>query len=151
LDIFLDTSILIDAIEDTKLKSLLNHAKNKGYILVTSLTVYGELIAVCNRKNIRDELIEILDLIKQFDIQCSLPNSQLRECCKCLDKMDKDMRVNISDRTHLAYSMAYDDDYFLTNDQHLWHFPLHKFKCGKATKTEGKIISPGKLKEILKK
>jgi len=135
LDIFLDTSILIDAVKDQKLRTLLNHTKNKGCTFVTSLTVYGELIEVCNRKNMREDLIEMLDLIKQLDIECSLPNPQLRECCKCLDKMDKDMRVNMSDRTHLAYSMAYDDDYFLTNDQYLQRFPIHKCKCGKATKT----------------
>lgn len=150
MNIFLDSTILFDAIIDNRLKTLLRHVKNDNHTLVTSLTVYGEIVDVCRRENRRDDLHNILDLVNELCIQCSLPNIQLRDCCKCLDKMEKNCRIGLSDRTHLAYSMAYDDDYFLTNENDLLHFPIYKCKCGKATKTQGKIISPDKLREILR-
>jgi hypothetical protein len=79
----------MDNIDGRRLKRTLRHAKNKNHILVTSLTVYGEIIQVCFRDNRSDDLHDMLDLIGGLDIQCWLPNPQLRDCCKCLDKQCK--------------------------------------------------------------
>lgn len=160
MKIFIDSNILFSLIEGTKkekqqLKTLLNHAKNVGYSFTTSLTVYGEVLQIGLNKKRRDELHYLLGLIKNFDIQCWLPNPQLRHCCVCLDKYDKENRVGLSDKTHLAYSMSYNDDFLLTNDVDLLHFPLDKckckFRCGRNNKTQGKIISPDQLRTMLKK
>ncbi len=156
MKIFLDSTVLFDAIENSKegrrFKTLLNHAINDKHILVTSLTVYGEIVQVCIRDNRSDDLHDMLDLIGGLDIQCWLPNPQLRDCCKCLDKHDKENRVGLSDRTHLAYSTSYDDDYFVTSDENLQHFPLDKCKCkrcGKKNNISKKLISPEQLRNIL--
>ncbi len=156
MKIFLDSTVFFDAIEKnkdgTRLKTLLRHAINDDHILVTSLTVYGEIVQVCIRDNRDNDLKDILKLIVDLDVQCWLPNPLLRDCCKCLDKHDKENRVGLSDRTHLAYSMSYGDEYFLTSDDNLLHFPVNKCKCkrcGVKKENIGKIISPNKLREIL--
>jgi predicted nucleic acid-binding protein len=62
--------------------------------------------------------------------------------------MDKENRVGPSDRTHLAYAVSYNDDYFVTSDGDLLHFPLDSNKCRKCGK-ETKIIGPESLRDIL--
>jgi hypothetical protein len=62
--------------------------------------------------------------------------------------MDKDNRVGPSDRTHLAYAVSYNDDFFVTNDGDLLHFPLDSNKCRKCEKNT-RIIDTEKLKSIL--
>ena len=160
LNIFIDTNIFLKLIEGTKreqqqFKTLLKHAKNAGFNFTTSLTVYGEALSIGLAKKRKHELHIMIELIRDFDIQCWTPNSQLRKCCKCLDKIDKENRVGPSDRTHLAYSMTYNDDFFLTTDGDLHHFPVEKckckLKCGRNNKTEGKIILPDNLKMMLQK
>lgn len=159
MKIFIDTSIFFNLVEGNKreqekIRTLLKHAKHAGYTLTTSITVYGEIVQVCFRDK-RKELYAIFNFVKDLDITCWLPNKQLRICCSCLDKIDPEDRVGLSDKTHLAYSMSYDDDYFLTSDSDLMHFPLNKChcktKCELNRKTEGKIISLSQLKEILQK
>ena len=159
MNIFIDTSIFFNLVEgktreQEKIRTLLKHAKHAGYSLTTSITVYGEIVQVCFRDK-RKELYAILNFIKDLNITCWLPNKQLRQCCLCLDKIDTEDRVGPSDKTHLAYSMTYNDDYFLTSDLDLLHFPLHKCncktKCELNRKTQGKIISMDQLKEILQK
>jgi predicted nucleic acid-binding protein len=137
----------------TRLKTLLNHAKNDNHTFTSSLTVYGEIIQVCMREKRDDDLHSILSLIRELDVQPWLPNPQLRNCCKCLDKLDKDNRVGLNDRTHLAYSKSYgEDEYFLTNDEALTHFPIEKCKCKKCkreSENQLTIINPDKLRDIL--
>jgi len=156
--IFLDCNVLFDTIDPKNKRrfyTTLNHAKNLDHMLVTSLTVIGEMSRVCFRDNRREDLTRILDLMGELDIKFLLPNSDLRKCCICLDECDKNNRVDFCDRTHLAYSTAYDDDYFLTSDDNLLHFPLSKCdcesRCGKIHNSNNKIIHPKDLKTILKK
>ena len=158
--IFIDTNIFLKLIEGNKrererFKTLLNHAKNVGYTFTTSLTVYGETLSIGLTKKRKEELHSMIELIRDLNIQCWTPNSQLRECCRCLDKIDKEDRVGPIDITHLAYSMTYNDDFFLTSDKDLLHFPLDKckcnFKCGRKNKITGKIISPDNLQRMLQK
>ncbi|MFO7676875.1 MAG: type II toxin-antitoxin system VapC family toxin [Thermoplasmatota archaeon] len=156
MKIFLDSTIFFEAVaknsEASRLKTLLRHAVNDKHILVTSLTVYGEIVQVCIRDDRDNDLKDILKLIADLDIQCWLPNPLLRDCCKCLDKKDKENRVGLSDRTHLAYSMSYGDDYFLTLDKDLLHFPIDRCKCKRCDihkDNKEKIISPKELRKIL--
>jgi predicted nucleic acid-binding protein len=156
LNIFLDTNILFDASEEnsagTRLKTLLTHAINDNHILTTSLTVHGEVIQVCMRDNKDDDLHNILGVIRELDVQCWLPDPQLRNCCKCLDKVDKDHRVDLSDRTHLAYSISNGDDYLLTSDGAFLHFPIQKCKCRRCKRRSDNmlsIISPDQLRNLL--
>lgn len=149
MNLFLDSTIFFDAIETkTRIFTILQHAKNDGHQLVTSLTVYGEIVWVCQRDKRPDDIHKILYLINQLSVQCSLPNIKLRECCKCLDKMDKSNWVGLSDRTHLAYSISYGDDYFVTSDKNLLNFSLDSNRCRRCDK-KTKIISPEQLKIIL--
>lgn len=149
MNIFLDSTIFFDAIDPKKhIFTILQHAKNDGHQLVTSLTVYGEIVWVCQRDKRPNDIHNILELINQLNVQCSIPNIQLRECCKCLDKMDKQNWVGFSDRTHLAYSTAYGDDFFVTSEKNLLHFPLDSNKCRRCEK-KTKIISPEELKTVL--
>jgi len=150
LNIFLDSTVLFDAIDQkTRILTILQHAKNAGHQLTTSLTVYGEIVWVCQRDKRPNDIHLILNLINHLNILCWTPSIQLRECCKCLDKMDKQNRVGPSDRTHLAYAVSYNDDFFVTSDKDLVHFPFDTNKCRKCGK-HTKIISPDQLKSILK-
>ena len=125
---------------------------NDGHLLTTSLTVYGEVIQVCMRDNRDDDLHNILGIIREFDVQCWLPDPQLRDCCKCLYKVDKDNRVGLNDRTHLAYSTSNGDDYFLTSDGPFLHFLIQKCKCRRCRRKSDnalRIISPYQLRNLL--
>jgi len=156
LKFFIDSTILFDSIVNDmngrKLKRKLHHIKNDNHILTTSLTVFGEIILVCLRDKRIDDLHDIIDLIVSLDIQSWTPNLVLRNCCKCLDKVDKHNRVGSSDRTHLDYAIAYEDEYFITDDSDLQKFPLDKCncrKCKRSKKPKTNIISSNQITSIL--
>ena len=149
--IFLDADIFFDlAAEKRNIKSLINHLVNDGHILVTSITVMGEIVLVCVRDNEKNkDLHKIIDILHFYDIRFLIPNSLLRECCLCLDATDSDDRVAKTDKTHLAYAVAYDVDYFLTTDLKLQAFNP-KVDCPFFSKKK-RIISPSELRKQLQK
>ena len=154
--IFIDSTVFFDAIEDTipgrQINRTLRRVMNARHNLVTSLTVYGEILHVCFRDNRIEDLHNIMDLLAGLHVECWVPNPQLRDCCKCLDKHDKENYIGLSDRTHLAYSNSYDDHYFVTDDQNFLRFQLSKCKCkrcGKKNNNNDKLISTDALRGIL--
>jgi len=42
--IFLDTTVFFDSIDDNRNETIINHGKNIGYSLQTSITVIGEAL-----------------------------------------------------------------------------------------------------------
>lgn len=157
LKFFLDAEILIDSVEDNRkgreVYKKLRHIKNKDHVLVTSITVLGEIILVCMRDNRLDDLKNIIDMIAELGMTYYVPNNLLRDCCKCVDKLDKYNKTGSTDRTHLAYSLNYDDDYFITNDNEVLKLKIENIKCNKKCDknncTSNKIITPKDLKKIL--
>jgi predicted nucleic acid-binding protein len=148
LRIFLDADIFFDLAENKKnIKSLINHLLNDGHILYTSITVLGEIVLICLRDKDKD-LHKIVDLLPQYNLLFLIPNDLLRDCCKHLDLIDKNDRIAKTDKTHLAYAIAYDVDYYLTNDGKLLKFSPIK-ECMFFSKKD-RIISPSKLREKLK-
>jgi predicted nucleic acid-binding protein len=144
LDIFLDSNILFDAVEITRTQTLLNRVINSGNKLMTSITVMGEVLAVCISEQRRDEMEKILDICSQLGIEYLLPEPLLRSCCFCMDELDPTNRVSSTDRTHLAYAKVGECDYFLTTDEDLQHFSLAPCDLGKK-----RIITPDELRSIL--
>ncbi len=121
LRIFLDADIIFDLSEEKKnIPSLINHLTNDGHILLTSITVLGEIVLVCMRD--KKDLHKIIDIIQRTDIHFLIPNALLRECCICLDELDKIDIIPKTDKTHLAYAIANNVDYFLTTDKKLLNF-----------------------------
>jgi predicted nucleic acid-binding protein len=123
--VFLDSTVFFKSIEDNTYKRYLIHIKNDGYQLVTSITVLGETFAKCFGDSI-GKLYDIVDLLKELDLNFlhppplhESPNlSQVRACCCCLDRVVEEKGVygsSLTDRTHLAYAVAYGCDYFLTS------------------------------------
>ena len=147
--IFLDADIFFDLVaEKRNIKPLINHLVNDGHVLVTSITVMGEVVLVCVRdKEKTKNLHKIVDLLHSYDIRFLIPNSLLRECCRCLDQIDPDDRVPKTDKTHLAYAIAYNVDYFLTTDLKLQTFNLPE-DCLFSSKNK-RIVSPAELRKSL--
>jgi predicted nucleic acid-binding protein len=123
--IFLDSTVFFKCLEDSTYKGHLRHIKNDGHILVTSITVMGETIAECLTGDIR-KVYDIIELLKEIDVNFIHPppitdrpnRSLLRDCCQCLDAAVEDKGVygsSLTDRTHLAYAVAYGCDFFLTS------------------------------------
>ena len=149
LRIFLDADIFFDLAEEKRnIKSLINHLINDGHVLVTSITVMGEIVLVCIRDNEKTkDLHKIIDLLHFYDIRFLIPNSLLRECCRCLDRIDPNDRVPKTDKTHLAYAIAYNVNYFLTTDLKLQVFNLPE-DCQLFSKNK-RIVSPAELRKRL--
>jgi predicted nucleic acid-binding protein len=142
--VFLDADIFIDLLEkEQEIRTLLHHLTNKKHVLITSLTVMGELVLVCKRDG--KDLHKIIDLFDEFDIRFVIPNEQLRSCCMHLDEIDVANWIPYTDKTHLAYAIANDATYFLTTDKKLQKFDLND--CDVFSKD--KIVSPEEIRRLL--
>jgi len=60
-------------------------------------------------------------LLDDWNITVLFPNEHVRILCYQMGEEEIDTRMirEPTDRTHLAYAMAYDSDYFLTSDKNL--------------------------------
>lgn len=115
LIIGIDTCILFNALEDNQIRRTLNHLKNTNHEIVIPLTVAGELVMQGIQEGKFDQFYKIIELLKEIDATFLIPNPILRDCCFCIDKyLEKNGRSSTTDRTHLAYSIAHDCDYYLT-------------------------------------
>ena len=97
----------------------MNRVKNNGDELITSITVLGEIFSVCMQEQRHNDLNEIASECSRLGVKYAHSNEPLRTCCYCLEHNDKQKRLTPNDKTHLAYAIVYDCDYFLTTDMDL--------------------------------
>jgi predicted nucleic acid-binding protein len=120
--IFLDTTVFFHCIEHDRLGTILEHANNAGYKIQTSISVIGEAFTQmhegCDAVRYITALNQLLD---DWNITVLFPNEHVRVLCYQMGEVEIDTRMirEPTDRTHLAYAMAYHSDYFLTSDKNL--------------------------------
>ncbi len=125
MKVFLDSCIFFKCLDDHYYKRTVKHLQNDGHELITSITVAGEILSVCFKKDDISKLKQIIDFWTDINCQIAHPpqlpederHSQLRICCMCLDNAfveEKRYGSSLTDRTHLAYAIVYDCDYFFT-------------------------------------
>jgi predicted nucleic acid-binding protein len=120
--IFLDTDIFFECIESPKLETVIEHALNIGYEMHTSISVLGEGFTQMNDKeNASDYILALNRYLDDWEIAVHFPNDYVRTLCYLMGQEEIDTRMirEPTDRTHLAYAMAYNADYFLTSDKNL--------------------------------
>ncbi|MCD6145585.1 MAG: hypothetical protein J7J03_04210 [Methanosarcinales archaeon] len=149
MNITLDADILFNAVSDHATKTLLHHLVNAGHSLFVPLTVLGEVMLVSLTRDDKHEAIhDIIYLCRELSIKFQIPSQKLRQCCMCIDDVDKHNRLQFTDKTHLGYASASASDYFLTTDKLLRRFkyPCETVDgCGSAPV----CISPDEMRELL--
>jgi len=118
--IFVDSCIFLDCLEDERSYRTLRRVKNDNHQIITSITVVGETVEVCFRKS--KDLAKIVELWRELDVEFIYPVSQVRFCCLCLDDLLREEKVygsSVTDRTHLAYAIAHELDFFVTSRSEL--------------------------------
>lgn len=126
--LFLDTTVFFDSIDDDRIKTIIIHSMNAGFTLKTSITVIGEALTQMRESRDRDRYVPaFLDLLDTWDVNIHYPNDPVRILCYIMGDEEVDTRIirEITDRTHLAYAMAYHSDFFITSDKNLksYHVP----------------------------
>jgi len=78
------------------------------------------------RKDITDGLSKLSDFFRGSQIQILVPNDEVAVLCYGFSKdmMDGRMISQKTDRTHLAYAMAYQADFFLSSDTALARYRI---------------------------
>ena len=117
--VFLDTGIFFDCLLSQDRKTLINHAVNRDYLIFTSLSVIGEVILIMKRDvKFAEHLTGFFSLLTEWNIAILVPNDGVAVICYEFSQDLTDGRIisQKTDRTHLAYAMAYDCDYFVTSD-----------------------------------
>ena len=125
---FLDTCVFFECIENIKNQTVLNHAANINYPLVTSITVMGEAIDQMRKQSDRSRLIS--SLVRSFDdwnITSLYPDPVVAEICYRLATEGIDYRVENTDRVHLGYALAYGCELFITSDKNLIKYRVPKY------------------------
>jgi predicted nucleic acid-binding protein len=125
--VFLDTGIFFDCLENPDKRSLISHAINRDYHFFTSLSVIGEVILIMKRDaKFADHLTGFFSLLTEWNITILVPTDGVAVICYefSLDLTDGRMISQKTDRTHLAYAIAYDCDYFLTSDDALIRYRI---------------------------
>ena len=120
--LFLDTPIFFQCFEKPRLKTTLEHALNAGYNICTSISVLGEAFTQMHEKeNGMDYIFALNGFLDDWNIAVHFPNDGVRILCFQMgeDEIDTRMIREPTDRTHLAYAIAYSDNYFLTSDKNL--------------------------------
>ncbi len=147
LIIGVDTCILFDALGDNQIRRTLNHLKHTNHEIVVPLTVAGELVMQGIQEGKIDQFYEIIELLKEIDATFLIPNPILRDCCSCIDDyLEENGRSSTTDRTHLAYSIAHNCDYYLTTKSE-----TRTLGVPKECETKLKITDIDKIKKILQK
>jgi len=117
--IFLDTCVFYDCIEHSRCKQIVDRAHNVDFIICTSITVLGEtLITMLRQDGSGQKISEFVELIKEWEMHFYVPNDSVRIICYEMgeDHTDSRMAGQITDRTHLAYAIAYGFKYFISTD-----------------------------------
>lgn len=126
--LFLDTCIFIDCIESDYYKKIVTHAVNAGYHITTSITVLGEtLTQLMEPSPETDKFVKFKEHLYEWQVHFCVPNDVIRILCykigEYMTKRDP-LYYEVTDRTHLAYSIAYKSDFFLTKDKGLIDYDL---------------------------
>ena len=149
MNITLDADILFNAVSEHSTKTLLHHMVNAGHSLFAPLTVLGEVMLVSMSDDKKNEAMhDIVSLCRELSINFQIPSQKLRQCCVCIDAVDKHNRLQFTDKTHLGYAAASASDYFLTTDKLLrrFRYPCETVdECGSAPV----CISPDDMRELL--
>jgi predicted nucleic acid-binding protein len=129
-NVFLDTGIFFECLENNDRMTTISHAVNLDYHIFTSISVIGEVILIMKRKTqFADHLMGFFALLNEWQITILVPTDDVAVVCYELsqDYTDGRMISQKTDRTHLAYAIAYDCEYFITSDDALirYHLP-HK-------------------------
>ncbi len=125
--IFLDTPIFFTCAEDMRSRTPLQHARNAGYAILTSISVLGEaFIQMHEHEKGLDYITALNQLLDEWNITVLFPNDSVRILCYTMGEEEVDTRMirEPTDRTHLAYAMAYHSDYFLTSDRNLIRYRI---------------------------
>lgn len=127
--LFLDTTVFFDSIDDDRMKGIIDHSINAGYSLKTSITVIGEALTQMRENRDKDRYIPaFLAFLDKWDVNIHYPNDPVRILCFIMGDEEVDTRIirEITDRTHLAYAMAYHSDFFITSDKNLKSYRVPK-------------------------
>jgi predicted nucleic acid-binding protein len=125
--VFLDTGIFFDCLESPDKRSLISHAINRDYQFFTSLSVIGEVILIMKRDaKFAEHLTGFFSLLTEWKITILVPTDGVAVICYefSQDLTDGRMISQKTDRTHLAYAIAYDCDYFITSDDALIRYRI---------------------------
>jgi len=125
--VFLDTGIFFDCLESQDRKTLINHAINRNYQIFTSLSVIGEVILIMKRDaKFAEHLTGFFSLISEWKLTILVPTDDVAVICYefSQDFTDGRMMSQKTDRTHLAYAIAYDCDYLITSDDALIRYRI---------------------------
>ena len=147
--ISLDTCILFNALKDSQVKGTLNRLKNDDHKIVIPLSVAGEILMQGIQEGKMNQFYDIIDLLNEIDATFLIPNELLRKCCQCIDTFIKTKGIygsSLTDRTHLAYSISYNCDYYITSKSETRTL---KIPIGCSTKL--KITFIDELRRIIKK
>lgn len=123
--VFLDTCVFFDCIEKHSYLTIIKHALNLNFKIVTSITVIGEAIDQMREHNKRDHYISsFISLLDDLEIFTYYPDPVIAEICYRLATLDIDYRVEKTDRVHIGYAIANNCDYFLTSDTNLQNYRI---------------------------
>jgi len=125
--VFLDANIFFDCLESQDFKNVINHAIHRDCQIFTSLTVIGEVILIMKREQKSDEdLVAFSSLFDEWEITILIPTDEVAFICYEFSKDDTDGRIigEKTDRTHLAYAIAYECDFFVTSDDALMRYRI---------------------------
>jgi len=85
--------------------------------LQTSISVLGEIFAICLQQHRRKELYEIIEICEALDIQYGHSWYDIDEIYRTvLDKVS-DFRIHPNDYAHLGHAYYMEADVFLTTDK----------------------------------
>ncbi|MCX6701538.1 MAG: hypothetical protein NTV68_16725 [Methanomicrobiales archaeon] len=127
--IFLDTPVFFDCIEHDRFRTIPGHANNAGFKIHTSISVLGEAFTQMHERSDAIRYITHLNqLLEDWCVAVHFPNEHVRVLCYQMGEVEIDTRMirEPTDRTHLAYAMAYHSDYFLTSDKNLIKYRIPK-------------------------
>jgi len=149
--VFLDTGIFFDCLESPDKRSLINHAINRDYQVFTSLTVIGEVILIMKRDaKFAEHLTGFFSLLTEWNITILVPTDGVAVICYefSQDLTDGRMISQKTDRTHLAYAIAYDCDYFITSDDALIRYRI-PLKLSESDYVKPDTLSLEKFREVV--
>jgi hypothetical protein len=125
--VFLDTCIFYDCLERETLQTIINHAINLRFSVVTSLTVVGEVIDQMRDHPKRNQFLHsFIGLLQSWQVMVLYPNIPVSVICFRLGDEGIDYRMENTDRVHLGYAIAYRCDFFLTSDKNLIKYRVPK-------------------------
>ena len=144
----MDADPFFDSIE--KGDRTLFHAHHK-FRLCTSITVIGEFFLIIQeREDFTDLLLKLSDFFRGSQIQILVPNDEVAILCYEFSKdlMDGRMIGQKTERTHLAYAMAYQADFFLSYDTALARYRIPQVLIDSGY-TKPDVIDLGTFKGML--